>query len=142
MGMDSKTVYEDYKYFMQDVSRIYIGCKYTLGEILDNQEILYKFRKVVADSILQRADREDSLETVLYYLEPDNFSLQVFRQMGGRVRISVLEDKKRLFGKKECVYVTKVIPVDALVRMSKEEKEKAGLFIQELQVSKLGLATC
>jgi hypothetical protein len=142
MGMDSKTVYEDYKYFMQDVSRIYIGCKYTLGEILDNQEILYKFRKVVADSILQRADREDSLETVLYYLEPDNFSLQVFRQMGGRVRISVLEDKKRLFGKKERVYVTKVIPVDALVRMSKEEKEKAGLFIQELQVSKLGLATC
>ena len=142
MGMDSKTVYEDYKYFMQDVSRIYIGCKYTLGEILDNQEILYKFRKVVADSILQRADREDSLETVLYYLEPDNFSLQVFRQMGGRVRVSVLEDKKRLFGKKERVYVTKVIPVDALVRMSKEEKEKAGLFIQELQVSKLGLATC
>ena len=142
MGMDSKTVYEDYKYFMQDVSRIYIGCKYTLGEILDNQEILYKFRKVVADSILQRADREDSLETVLYYLEPDNFSLQVFRQMGGRVRISVLEDKKRLFGKKERVYVTKVIPVDALVRMSKEEKEKAGLFIQELQVSKLGLVTC
>lgn len=142
MGMDSKTVYEDYKYFMQDVSRIYIGCKYTLGEILDNQEILYKFRKVVADSILQRADREDSLETVLYYLEPDNFSLQVFRQMGGRVRISVLEDKRRLFGKKERVYVTKVIPVDALVRMSKEEKEKAGLFIQELQVSKLGLATC
>ena len=142
MGMDSKTVYEDYKYFMQDVSRIYIGCKYTLGEILDNQEILYKFRKVVADSILQRADREDTLETVLYYLEPDNFSLQVFRQMGGRVRISVLEDKKRLFGKKERVYVTKVIPVDALVRMSKEEKEKAGLFIQELQVSKLGLATC
>jgi hypothetical protein len=142
MGMDSKTVYEDYKYFMQDVSRIYIGCKYTLGEILDNQEILYKFRKVVADSILQRADREDSLETVLYYLEPDNFSLQVFRQMGGRVRISVLEDKKRLFGKKERVYVTKVIPVDALVRMRKEEKEKAGLFIQELQVSKLGLATC
>ncbi|MBR6326372.1 MAG: hypothetical protein IKR61_06155 [Lachnospiraceae bacterium] len=140
--MDSKTVYEDYKYFMQDVSRIYIGCKYTLGEILDNQEILYKFRKVVADSILQRADREDSLETVLYYLEPDNFSLQVFRQMGGRVRISVLEDKRRLFGKKERVYVTKVIPVDALVRMSKEEKEKAGLFIQELQVSKLGLATC
>ena len=142
MGIDSKTVYEDYKYFMQDVSRIYIGCKYTLGEILDNQEILYKFRKVVADSILQRADREDSLETVLYYLEPDNFSLQVFRQMGGRVRISVLEDKKRLFGKKERVYVTKVIPVDSLVRMSKEEKEKAGLFIQELQVSKLGLATC
>ncbi len=142
MGMDSKTVYEDYKYFMQDVSRIYIGCKYTLGEILDNQEILYKFRKVVADSILQRADRADTLETVLYYLEPDNFSLQVFRQMGGRVRISVLEDKKRLFGKKERVYVTKVIPVDALVRMRKEEKEKAGLFIQELQVSKLGLATC
>ncbi|MCR5426266.1 MAG: hypothetical protein K6E81_05520 [Lachnospiraceae bacterium] len=140
--MDSKTVYEDYKYFMQDVSRIYIGCKYTLGEILDNQEILYKFRKVVADSILQRADRADTLETVLYYLEPDNFSLQVFRQMGGRVRISVLEDKKRLFGKKERVYVTKVIPVDALVRMRKEEKEKAGLFIQELQVSKLGLATC
>ena len=34
-----KTVYEDYKYSMQDTGNIYVGCKYTFEELLNAEEI-------------------------------------------------------------------------------------------------------
>ncbi|MCR4896030.1 MAG: hypothetical protein K5891_04550 [Lachnospiraceae bacterium] len=143
MSLRSVSTYEDYKYYIQDVSRIYVGCKFTLGEIMDNEEITYKFRKVVAESILPHADREDTLETVLYYLERENFALQVFKQMNAKVRVSVLREKKHLLKKSaDREYVTELMDMDTLVGMTPEEKQAAGLFLQELQVSKLALATC
>jgi hypothetical protein len=143
MSLQSVSTYEDYKYYIQDVSKIYVGCKYTLGEIMDNAEITYKFRKVVAESILPHADREDTLETVLYYLDGGNFALQVFKQMNAKVRVSILREKKG-FLKKESSreYSTELMDMDTLTSMSPEEKQAAGLFLQELQVSKLALATC
>ena len=44
--MQRKT-YEDFKYSLQDTGRIYVGCKYTLGELLDEEDILFKFRLVM-----------------------------------------------------------------------------------------------
>ena len=58
-----KTIYEDYKYSMQDTSRIYIGCKYTFGELLEEDEVSFKFRMLVERYILPEADRVDSWET-------------------------------------------------------------------------------
>ena len=58
-----KTVYEDRKYCMQDVGNIYLGTLYTLGEILENEEISFKIRLVTERYLLPEADREDTLET-------------------------------------------------------------------------------
>ena len=60
-----RTVYEDYKYSVQDTGRIYVGCKYTFGEFLEEEEILFKFRLVMQKYILPEADPEDTLETHL-----------------------------------------------------------------------------
>ena len=66
--MMQKTVYEDYKYCIQDVSRVYVGCKYTLAEFLDEDDVLFKFRLIVERYILPEADGQDTLESHLYYL--------------------------------------------------------------------------
>lgn len=136
-----KTVYEDYKYSIQDTTNLYVGVKYTLQEITENEDIMFKFRKVVGESLLNGSDREDSLETLLYYLEPSDFRFQIFKQMKSRVRVSVIKEKKHFFGKKSKEYVTEYISINDLVAMSVADKEKAGMVIQELKVSKLALAT-
>ena len=51
-----KTVYEDYKYSMQDTGNIYVGCKYTFEELLNAEDILFKFRLIVQHYILPEAD--------------------------------------------------------------------------------------
>lgn len=145
-----KSVYEDYKYSVQDTARIYVGCKYTFGEFLDEEEILFKFRLVMQKYILPEADMEDTLETHLYYLAPDSFLVKIYRQMKAKVRVNVIEEKKPFLGigakgasagaggKKR--YVTKQLSVEELASVPPEEKERQGYVIQELSVSKLALA--
>lgn len=136
--MQRKT-YEDYKYSMQDTSRLYVGSKYTMGEILEAEDILFKFRMIVERYILPESDLEDTLETHLYYLEKGKFLVQTYKHMKARVKVNVIEEKKDLFGKKKKEYVTRNLTIDELVEMPPEEKERKGMVIQELSVSKLAL---
>lgn len=133
------TVYEDYKYSMQDTSRVYVGSKYTFAEFLDADEVLFKFRMVVQKYIVPEADLEDTIETHLYYLEPASFLVKLYKQMKARIKVNVIEEKKSLLGKSKKEYVTKQLTIEQLTEMTKEEKEACGLVIQELSVSKLAL---
>lgn len=133
------TIYEDYKYSMQDVGRLYVGCKYTFAELLEAEDVLFKFRMLVQKYILPEADSEDTLETHLYYLEPAGFLVKLYRQMKARIKVNVIEEKKGLLGKGKREYVTRTLTIEQLTRMTKEEKEARGLVVQELSVSKLAL---
>ena len=132
-----QSVYEDYKYSMQDTSRVYVGCKYTFAELLEAEEVMFKFRMIVQKYIAPEYDPEDTLETQLYYLKPEDFLVKLYRQMKARVKVNVIEEKRHLIGGKE--YVTKHLTVEELVKMTREDKEACGLVIQELSVSKLAL---
>ncbi|MBO4609770.1 MAG: hypothetical protein J5696_07875 [Lachnospiraceae bacterium] len=136
-----KQTYEDYKYFLQDAGYFYVGSKYTLREITDCEDILFKFRKVMAESILPKFTDTDTLETVLYYLDENNFVFQVLKQMNAQVRVSMLQTKKSLFGKEKENYVTKYIGIRELVSMSEDDKKNKAMVIQELKGSKLALLT-
>ncbi|MCM1187883.1 MAG: hypothetical protein NC541_01125 [bacterium] len=133
------TSYEDFKYSMQDTGRLYVGCKYTFAELLEEDDILFKFRMLVQKYILPEADPEDTLETHLYYLDPKSFCVKIYTQMKARVRVNVIEEKRSLFGKSRKEYVTRVFDVAKLAGMTREEKEACGLVVQELSVSKLAL---
>lgn len=142
-----QAVYEDFKYSMQDANRIYVGSKYTFRELLDEEELLFKLRMLMERYVLPEADLEDTLETHLYYLSPESFLTKIYRQMKARVRVSVIEEKRGLFcrggesswkgGRKR--YVTKQLTIEELTAMPPEEKERQGLVVQELSVSKLAL---
>lgn len=134
-----KTVYEDYKYSMQDTARVYVGSRYTFAELLESEDVLFKFRLIVDKYILPEADKEDTLETHLYYLAPDSFLVKLYEQMKARVKVNVIEEKKSLFGGRKKEYVTRQLSIKELTGMTKAQKERQGLVIQELSVSKLAL---
>ena len=135
----NKTLYEDYKYSMQDVTSLYVGAKYTLGELLSEEEIAFKFRLIVERYILPKADVEDTLESHLYFLEPDSFLVQIYRQLKARIKVNVIEDKRTLTGKTKREYTTQTFSIEQLTAMPPAEKERKGLVIQELRVSKLAM---
>ncbi|MCM1325389.1 MAG: hypothetical protein NC094_02065 [Bacteroidales bacterium] len=135
----NKTTYEDYKYSMQDVSNLYIGAKYTFGELLAQEDILFKFRLIVERYIMPEADREDTLESHLYYLDKNSFLVQIYKQLKARIKVNLIEEKKTLSGGKKKEYTTKMLTAEELTGMSIEEKQKCGMVIQELKVSKLAM---
>jgi len=150
---------------MQDISRIYVGCRYTLGELIDTEEVPFKLRMLVERYILPEADPEDTLETHLYYLEPGSFLVKIYARMKAKVKVNIIEERHSMeekhsmeerhsikergsrfpagrtgkaAAKKE--YVTKLFTIEQLVQIPPAEKERQGLVVQELSVSKLALA--
>ncbi len=134
-----KTVYEENKYSIQDTGNLYVGCKYTLEEVINEDEMPFKFRLVVERYILPEADLQDTLESHLYYLEPNSFLVKIYIQLKAKVKINIIEEKKSLFGGSKKQYVTKTVTVEELTKMSVEQKEAQGVVIQELKMSKLAL---
>ena len=137
--MSDRIIYEDGRYVMQDVGTLYVGTKYLFGEILENEEIPFKFRLLCERYLLPEADREDSLETHLYYLDSKSFLVKIFKQLRAKVKINVLVEKKDRQGRVSKEYVTKNLTVEELTKLSPQEKEAQGVVIQELAVSKFAL---
>lgn len=134
-----KTVYEEGKYNLQDTGNLYVGTKYTLEEIIEENEIPFKFRLVVERYILPEADLQDSLESHLYYLAPKSFLVKIYGQLKAKVKINIIEEKKSLFGGSKKQYVTKMVTVEEFAKMPVEQKERCGVVVQELKMSKLAL---
>ena len=126
---------------MQDVGNLYIGSKYTLEELINEENILFKFRLVVERYILPEADLQDTLETHLYYLDARSFLVRIYKQLKAKVKINIIEEKKSLTGGTRKRYTTLVCTVEQLAAMSPQEKEEKGVVVQELIVSKLALMT-
>lgn len=135
----SKTVYEDYKYCMQDVGTVYIGTKFTFQELLDSDIIPFKFQLLVERYIMPEADLEDTLESHLYYLQEKSFLVKIYEQLKMKVKINIIEEKKSLTGKCKREYTTKVVSIRTLAQMSVTDKEAVGVVVQEISISKLAL---
>lgn len=137
--MSNRIVYEDGKYVMQDVTTLYLGTKYTFDEILENEEIPFKLRLLAERYLLPEADREDTLETHLYYLDSKSFLVKIYQQLKAKVKVNVIEEKKDRNGKVTKRYVTKTLSPKELTEIEPSAKESVGMVIQEIAFSKLAL---
>lgn len=133
--------YEDYKYVMQDTGSLYLGSKYSYGELLESDMVPFKFQTLVERYIVPDMGLETTLESHLYHMQTGEFTYRTLLQLKAKVKVSRLSVKKGLFGKQEKLYRTEIIPLQEFVKMTPQEKEREGIFIQELVISKLGLMT-
>lgn len=134
-----KQQYEDYKYVMQDTYQLYLGAKYSFEEIVDNEEIPFKFRLIVERYIYQDIDPKTTLESHFYYLDGRGLLFKTYKQIKLKVKINIIEEKKSLTGKSKKMYTTRIMPIDQFVKMTPAEKEEKGVVIQEIMCSKLAL---
>ncbi|MBD5508309.1 MAG: hypothetical protein HDR05_09760 [Lachnospiraceae bacterium] len=131
----------DYKYFMQDTGSIYLGARLSYTEILQDEMVNFKYKSIIEHYILKDTDPETTLESQLYYMTKEQFSYRTYQQLKARVKISILEEKKRIFGGKKTAYQTKILPLSEFADMNLAQKKAKGVIVQELVLSKLGLMT-
>ncbi|MEY8524893.1 hypothetical protein AALA90_17955 [Lachnospiraceae bacterium 38-10] len=134
-------VYEDFKYMLQDVSRIYIGAKYTYRELMENPEMAFKFKSVIEHYLLKETDPDTSIESDFYYMKPESFSCRTYEQLKVKLKISILTDRQGRGGRMERVYREKVMELEELTAMPLEQKKRDGIVVQELILSKLALVS-
>lgn len=120
---------------------MYLGAKYSYAEILQDEMVTFKYKSIVEHYILKDTDPETTLESQLYYMTPEQFSYKTYLQLKARVKVSMLEEKRRLNGKSSVRYVSKVMKLEEFVKMNLAQKKKYGVVVQELVLSKLGIMT-
>lgn len=124
---------------MQDAGTIYLGARFSYAEILEQEMVSFKYKSIVQHYILKDTDPETTLESQLYYMTWDQFSYKTYLQLKAKVKVSVLTQKKSLFGKEKVGYENKVMKLDEIVGMNLAQKKKCGMIIHELVLSKLAL---
>lgn len=139
--LSQKQSYEDYKYVMVDTGNVYLGAKYTYGELLQNEDVPFKIRTIVERYILPQADAETTLESEFYYMAQDSLTYRTYRQLKVKIKCSRLVEKKKLFsrGKKNRRYVTELIGLEAFTAMTPAQKQAQGIMVQEIVVNKLAM---
>ncbi len=133
--MNSIVNEDDFKYYMQDIERNYFGARYSYREILDNEMAPFKFKTIITKYLKDEVDLDTKLESHFYYITTDSFDYQIFKQLKTRIRVVEYkgsEDSSRGF--KEKIYT-----IEQLARISPEDKEKQGMIIREIFISKLAL---
>lgn len=129
----------DYKYFMQDSGTLYFGARFSYQEIMEEEMANFKFKSIIEHYIAKDTDLSTTLESHLYYLTPEQFSYRTYEQLKARVKISVLEERRNLLGRKKTGYRTRVVHLDEFAGWNLAQKKKMGIVIQELIISKLAL---
>lgn len=132
-------VYEDFKYMLQDVNRIYIGAKYTYRELMENPETAFKFKSVIEHYLLKEADPDTSIESDFYYMKPESFSCRTYEQLKVKLKISILTDRQGKQGKAERVYRERTVSLQEFIAIPLAQKKRDGIVVQELILSKLAL---
>ena len=130
----------DIKYILQDISNIYVGARSTYGELAENEDLPHKLREVIVRIILSEVAEDTTPENHLFYLTKDSASYRVMKKMKTRFRMSVWEEadgKKR----KKSGYVNREYALDEVVDSAELHQKKDTIVVEEMRVSKLGLAT-
>ena len=131
----------DFKYFMQDSGTLFLGVRYSYREIMDNEMVNFKFKSIIEHYISKDTDLSTTLESHLYYMTPEQFSYRTYKQLRAKVKVSILEEQKGLWGKKKVGYRTRTMKLDEFVSLNLAQKKKSGVVVQELILSKLALMT-
>ena len=137
----AETNYEDFKYVMQDNGNIYLGAKYSFQELLEEEMVPFKLKAIISQYVLKEADRDTTLESQFYYLEPEGFLYETFRQLKVKVKVQRQKERKTLFGKKKLEYKEEILSLKELTEINLARKKGSGMLIREIVISKLAMMT-
>lgn len=129
----------DFKYVMLDAGSVYLGARLTFEEILAHDMVPFKLKAILNHYILKEVDAENTLESQFYYLEHGDFLYETLNQLKIRVKVSVLVEKKTMFGKIKHCYAEKVLSLKELTGMNLAKKKASGMIVREIIISKLAL---
>jgi hypothetical protein len=131
--------YEDYKYVLQDTYYIFIGAQFTLEELIDNEDIPIKLRIILERYLYSEDTKELTLGAYFYGLHDKSLYFRVYKQLKTQLRVSMKEEKKGKRAKASPPFETLTLSLEALMKLTPEEKERRELMIQEVIVSKLAM---
>lgn len=131
----------DFKYVIQDTGHIFFGKELTYAEMMDRDDVPFKFQAIIGSYFHKDTDLSDRIMDHLMKITKDEFSYRIYDQLKLQVRFFYKEEKVSVFGKKRERWVHKTSKMPEFLQNYKEMLEKAEVTIEDISISKLGLMT-
>lgn len=130
----------DFKYVLQDFGNLYIGARFTYGEMLENDDIPFKWRAIVRHYLLKEVNPETTMENHIFFMTERDFSYETLRELKAKFKMSVwvLPDGKR---HRTGHYESREYKIEEIVTSEELHRQMDSIIVEELHLTKLALMT-
>ena len=122
---------------MHDLTNVYIGTRFTYGELMKEEEVPFKLKMIISHYILKEVGEETKIEDHIFYLKETDLSYFVLRQMKAKFRLNVWRDEKD--GVKKPGYRSEVYKITDIVNNEELKRKMDITLVEEMHITKLGL---
>lgn len=131
-----RTDYEPYKYVIQDITHVYIGCWFTLQEVMNFEDAPFKVKAAFGKYFFQDAQNgpETKLSDFIYELTPELFSYEVLKKLKTKVKYSVPKNFEKDKG-----YRNVVTDFEKFINDEQVKDHREQIIVEEICFSKLAL---
>ena len=133
--MDNK---DDFKYVIQDTSHVYFGKELTYDEMMEKDDVPFKFKAIISNYFLKDVDGNIKMADHLLTCDEKTFSYKIFNQLKIEIKYFYKEESKGLFGKTKEKFLHKTCKASELKNII-EKFENGEALVEEISISKLAL---
>lgn len=129
----------DFKYVIQDTGHVYFGKELTLQEIMDMEDVPFKFKAIISAYVSKDTALDVKFSEHVLTVDKENFSYRIYKQLKLQVRFFYAEDKKGLGSKVKRKWVHRTCTFEELQERYREAIRTQEAQIEEISISKLAL---
>ncbi len=126
----------DYKYVLEDFSNVYIGARFSYGELAENDDAPGRFKDAVYRIFLKETEPEVTVGEHLMKLKDGGMGYLAYKQLRIRIKVTCLtcvQDKKGSVKEK---YITKDYALDDFMKEEGIRENPEQYLIQEISFKK------
>ena len=131
----------DFKYVIQDTGHVYFGKELTYQEILDRDDVPFKFKAIISAYVTKDTPLDVKFTDHILTVSEDAFSYRIYEQLKLQVRLFYGEERKGFGGKLKKKWIHKVCSFDEFQKNYAQAVREQGAQIEDVSISKLALMT-
>ena len=125
---------DDFKYFMQDAAKLYLGARTSYRELTDHEYVPFKLKTVINRYLTLSVSEDTTLEQHLYHMTREDDAFLAYRELKAKVRFV-----ERVKNTDPPLFRERVSKINEFALITNSEKEERGIVVRELVISKLAL---
>lgn len=130
---------DDFKYVLQDTNTIYFGRELTYAEMMELDDIPFKFKAVISAHIARDIDLNMKMTDHILQISEKEFSYRIFEQLRFTVRVCYMIQKKGFGGKMKEKWIHKAYSLKQFCSGYRGQVSSGQMMIEDFSISKLAL---
>lgn len=132
--------YQDFKYIMSDMTKIYLGAKQTYEEACGNDYMPFKLSVIINQYFYKDVSPDTTIEEHIRMLTRDSMTYMTLKNLKARVKMSIYVEKTDNKGRTTGKWLTdQAITIDQYVNEETYHLYPEHAIVQELVIPKLQL---